>query len=124
MGRGYSGETSFDFEIERWKNKESGELHILSPIKYKEDDFEFECEVISLAVEGRAYFQSGKFSGPAEDCYPDAGEAEIIVAIGPDNKDWTDKLTQEEVGAILATIDERVRDSDPFDHDDYEDYDE
>lgn len=125
MGRGYSGETSFDFEIERWKNKESGELLVFThPNRatiFLDDNFEFELETISLAVEGRAYFQPGKFSGPYEDSYPDSSEAEITVAIGPDGKDWADKLTQDETGAILAMIDERVQDGDPFDPDDYED---
>lgn len=120
---GYSGTASFDFEIERYLDKQTGK-HIAYVLF--EDEERFEYKTFTLKVEGRAYFQPGKTYGPPENCYPDEGEVEITSCIGPDGKDWEDQLTHSEHDAITEMIDENVRDGldgpDPDDYyDDYED---
>ena len=117
---GYSGSTSFEFEIERYKDKESGDLLTHDKVNPDDDGFEFEYVVIPLRVEGSSYFTPGKFSDLPENCYPDEGETEIESIVGPDGKDWEDKLTSDERDALLKMIEENVRDDEP----DYDDYDE
>lgn len=117
---GYSGNASFDFEIERYKDKESGELIALDLVP-NEDDFEYEYQTITLKVEGRAYYAPGRTYGPPENCYPDEGETEIEKVLGPDGQDWEDKLTKSEMESILEEIQETVS---SYDGGDYEpDYD-
>ena len=120
---GYSGETSFDFEVERYRNRETGKyLAYLLP-GIDPDEFEYEYQVINLKVEGRSYFQPGKYSGPYEDSYPDEGETEIMSVIGPDGTDWESQLTHSERDAILDEIASNVQESIP--EPEYEpDYDE
>lgn len=75
-----------------------------------------------MKVEGRAYYAPDRTSGRPEDCYPDEGETEIEKVVGPDGKDWEDKLTKGEVNSILEEIQETVS---SYDGSDYEpDYDE
>lgn len=118
----YSGETSFEFEIERAKNIDTGEIATLDSKEANEwcggaTDY----VTFLLQVEGRAYFQRGKTSGLPENCYPDEGEVEIKTVIGPDGKDWEDKLTESEKETILSMIDEHVQEDDGPDPDDYYD---
>lgn len=120
---GYSGTASFDFEIERYKDKKTGQYiaYVLGEV----DEERYEYTTISLHVEGRSYFQPGKLYGPPENCYPDEGETEIESAVGPDGKDWTDQLTHSEHDSLLEMIQENVQDGldgpDPDDY--YDDYD-
>lgn len=120
---GYSGSTSFEFEIERYKDKKTGQYiaYVLGEV----DEERYEYTTIKLDVEGRSYFQPGKLSGLPEDCYPDEGETEIESVIGPDGKDWTDQLTHAEHDSLLEMIQENVQDGldgpDPDDY--YDDYD-
>jgi hypothetical protein len=119
---GYSGTASFEFEIERYKDKESGELLTHEKVNPDDDGFEFEYQTFTLQVEGRSYFAPGRCYGPPENCYPDEGETEIESVLGPDGKDWEDKLTSEERESILTMIDEQVQDQEPdVDEDDYDD---
>jgi hypothetical protein len=114
---GYSGTTEFDFEIERYKDKQTGNY-----IAYllEEDEERYEYTTLTLKVEGRSYFQPGKLYGPPENCYPDEGEVEITAVIGPDGKDWEGQLTHSEHDYIEEMIDEKVRDGlDGPDPDDY-----
>ncbi len=119
---GYSGETELDFEIERYKDKQTGKY-----IAYllEENEERYEYTTITLKVEGRAYFQPGRTWGLPENCYPDEGEVEIKQAIGPDGQDWQSQLTHAEHDALIEMIDENVRDGldgpDPDDY--YDDYD-
>ena len=114
---GYSGNTSFDFEIERYKDK-SGELLTSDKV---EDQDEYDYETICLTVEGRSSYTPGKTFGLPENCYPDDGEIEILSVTGPDNKDWEDKLTEKEREDVLNAIDEKVRECD-YDGPDPDDY--
>lgn len=118
---GYSGETSFDFEIERYKDKESGRYLTHSAVPDEGDDFEYEYTLLNLKIEGRAYFSPGRRYGPPESCYPDEGETEITAVIGPDGKDWEDQLTKVERVSILDTIQDNVSNDCP-DYDDTDDY--
>jgi hypothetical protein len=115
----YHGTTTFDFEIERYKDKISGELLAFDKLTREEDEYEY--QTITLNVEGSSYFQPGKFYGPPENCYPDEGEIEILSVMGPDNKDWEDKLTDKEVEQIEQEIDERVQSDIADDFDDFDD---
>jgi len=117
---GYSGTASFDFEIERYKDKKTGQYiaYVLGEV----DEERYEYTTLTLHVEGRSYFQPGKLYGPPENCYPDEGETEIEAAVGPDGKDWTDQLTHSEHDSLLEMIQENVQDGlDGPDPDDYND---
>lgn len=120
---GYSGTASFDFEIERYKDKKTGQYiaYVLGEV----DEERYEYTTLKLQVEGSSYFQPGKLYGPPENCYPDEGDTEIEAAIGPDGKDWTDQLTHSEHDSIVEMIQENVQDGldgpDPDDY--YDDYD-
>lgn len=111
----YSGDTAFSYEIERYRDKESGLLYDCSQAR---DDFEYDYVTFTLQVEGRAYYQQGRSYGPPENCYPDEGDVEMTSCIGPNNEDWSDKLTKSEQEAILETIQENVIND--MDYDDYE----
>jgi hypothetical protein len=100
----YSGSTSFDFEIERWKDRDSGDLLSFEEVPDVDDDFEYEYQVISLKIEGNSYFIPGRFYGPPDSCYPDEGETEMTKCLGPDGQDWTDLLTKEEYQDIIDEI--------------------
>lgn len=115
--RGYSGSTDFDFEIERYVNKKTGQktAYLLDP-----EDPEYEYETFTLKVEGSAYFTPGRLSGPPENCYPDEGDCEIIACVGPDGKDWESQLTHSERDAILDQIQEEVSSDEGPDPDDYD----
>lgn len=115
---GYSGTASFDFEIERFKNKKTGELTAYV-LPGNEDDYEY--QLLTLNVEGRSYFQEGRLSGPPENCYPDEGDTEIMAAVGPDGKDWTAKLTHSEMFTIQDMIEDNLDLDGPDYDDDYED---
>jgi len=117
----YSGSTSFEFEIERYKDRESGELLPHSKVPVDDDGFEFDYQTITLHVEGRSYFTAGRFYGPPENCYPDEGETEIESVTGPDNKSWEDQLTDEERESIISQIEERIQDQDGDYEPDYDD---
>lgn len=119
----YSGSTSFEFEVERLKHVMSEEY---LPVDSDVDDnpmYEYVC--LSLEVEGDSSFTPGKTYGLPEDCYPDEGETEITKVIGPDGKDWENKLTSSERDRIIEMIDESIRTNDyDADCDDYDDDDE
>ena len=121
---GYSGSTSFDFEIERFKDRDSDNLVTPDGAKPVLDDLEYDYQLITLKVKGNSYFTPGRTYGPPEDSYPDEGDTEIESVVGPDGKDWQDKLTKEEEDQIMQMIAERVASNDPEDEeDDYDDFD-
>lgn len=104
MGRGYSGQASFEFPIYREKDGEE--------------------EEIILQATGRSYFAPGVYHALPENCYPDEGDTEIISLIDPDGNDWQDQLTEKEKNNLIEQIDNAVQegdDADPPDYDDYED---
>lgn len=126
MSKGYSGSANFQFEIERYLDKDSKETLFLSDLPESSgDDFEFEFKIIELQVTGHASFYPGKYSGPPEDCYPDESESEIESVVGPDGKDWYHLLTDSEREAILNLIEDQVVNSSYEDYSEreYEDYD-
>ena len=104
---GYSGTTSFVYEIERYKHKQTGE--VVCPSRLVDED-EFDYLIVPLNVEGFASFMPGKYTGPWENSYPDEGETEILSLIGPDGKDWEDKLSMDERNDLMAMIEEEVAD--------------
>jgi hypothetical protein len=133
MRGGYSGTTSFEYEVERYRHKQSGELVSSKEVEDKAHDnpmlgddwieLNYDYEVVTLQIEGRAYFTPGKYSGLPEDCYPDEGDVEITSCIGPDGSDWENKLTKYENDQIINQIDEQVQEGDYSEPDDYDDFD-
>ena len=113
----YSGTSTFEFEIERFKNRQTCEIVDDShPVEY--DSFEY--FTVTLQVTGSSFFQSGKYYGPPESCYPDDGDTALESAVDETGKDWSNLLTDSEVSSILNAIEERVM-NDPGDfEDDYE----
>ena len=100
--RSYSGTTEFEFTI------------------YREDINGDEQEIL-LTVKGNSYFAPGKTYGDPYDCYPDESEIEILKVTGPDNTDWSDRLTEQEVSEIEDKINLDVQDlCDSFDEDKYD----
>lgn len=112
---GYSGNAWFDFEIERYKDKESGTLIAFDTIT--NEDLEYEYQIIILKVEGRAYYTPGRTYGSIENCYPSENEIDIKNVIGPDGKDWKDKLTKDEIESILNQIQDIISSNDHIDYD-------
>jgi len=120
----YSGSTSFDFEIERYRNKFTNELITFNKeVEGDEFGIVFEYTIITLQIEGRSYFQSGRTYGPPEDCYPDEGDTEVEAVIGPDGTDWHNKLTSDEQGQILMMVQDNCM-NDTEDYEEDEDYDD
>ncbi len=132
---GYSGNTTFEFEIERWKNKTTGELLTSDQTDqlFKDNplltdelfEVTYEYLPIYLEVEGRSYYQPGRTWGPPESCYPDEGDTELISITDEDGNDWEDKLTVKERDSVMDLIQENVSAGldgpDPDDYyDDYE----
>jgi len=118
----YSGEVEFTFEVERYQTKDGRLLPIVELYQPGYEDLDY--KMITLQIEGRSYFQGGKFSGLPENCYPDDGDTEITSVIGPDKKDWEDQLTKKEKESIIEMIEDKVSNLEPdFDEYDMDEYD-
>lgn len=109
MSQGYSGTTSFHFEVERYRDKDSGQL-ITSDQFMEDNGLEYEYLLINLMIEGQSYYSPGRTYGPPEDCYPPESDTEIISVVDEDGKDWEDNLTDSEREFILQEIEDRVTD--------------
>lgn len=103
----YSGETSFEFVIERYKDRDSGKLYCPDTVP-SDDEFEFEPLSISLFVEGRAYYDSGNRYGSIDDCYDEDGGSEIMSCANSEGQDMEDQLTKKERELILQMIVDEV----------------
>lgn len=131
---GYSGEASFVFEIERYKNKQTGDILSVDAAEteakghpFGDEWFEmnYEYQVINLDIEGSSYFQPGRLHGHPDNCYPDEGETEITSVVGPDGQDWESKLTESERDSVIEMIQDQVVDGcDEPDYDDGDNYDD
>lgn len=97
---GWSGTVSFKFGIERFKMPD-GSFSLAPPFEDAEP-----TEII-VNIEGSSYYDRGVSFGLPEKCYPPEGDSQILSCIGPDNKDWEDKLTENEKFKIIAEIEER-----------------
>ena len=121
--RGYSGSSTFNFEIERYFSFESKEylLETQLPETESDDNFnsKFEYQTINLEVSGSSWYSPGESSRLPEDCYPDEGDTEIDSVLGPDGKDWYNLLTKEEIEDIYTELQSSCQDS----SEDYSDYD-
>lgn len=116
----YSGTTSFEFYIERYKNKISNELKTLDKV-HPEDEYLFDLEEITIQVTGSSFFTQGHTFDAPEHCYPDEGNTEIQSVIGPDQLRWDDKLTKEEREKIIQMIADKVQEQEPNLNEDDED---
>jgi hypothetical protein len=127
---GYSGSSSFDFEIERYK-------HVLTDRYLTEDEmcdetknldnqddventYKYEC--ITLEVKGNAYFTPGRTNCSNDDAYPDEGDIEIEEVIGPDGKDWSNILTDSEKDSIHEMLVEGAQEEPDYDGPDPDDH--
>ncbi len=118
----YSGTANFDYDIERMKHKETGEIVMLDSVADEDDTYEYVC--LTLKVSGRSYFTDGRSWGPPENCFPDEGETEI-TSILLDDKDVEDMLSGKERETVLDKIGEIASEgpSEPDESDYDDDYD-
>lgn len=116
----YSGLVSFEFYIERYINKISGEPKLLDQV-HPEDEYMFDYEEITLYVKGSSFFTPGNRFGRPEDRSPDEGDTEIQSVVDSFQEDWEDKLTADERKRIIQMIDERVQEQEPDLNEDDED---
>ena len=116
------GSSSFSFQLERYKDKETGEFYDESEINDIENDFEFESVYLNVEVSGSATFTPGKYTGPWEESYPSEVETEIESVLGPNNEDWSNRLSSGETEAIEEKLVDNVLDNDcDYDERDYDD---
>lgn len=102
----YSGTTTFDFIIERYKSSDGS--YMMSDNNIIENEFTY--QPINLKITGKAFFAEGRRSGDALDCFPDEYESDIVSAIDNHNNDWSDKLSETEREIILESILNNVQD--------------
>jgi hypothetical protein len=118
MAKGYSSESSFQFDIERWKDLKTQQLHSSVP---PEMECQYEWQAISLTVKGRYSWQPGRHYHP-EHSFPEEMDVDLDAVIGPDGKDWEGVLTTSERDQILRMIEDEVTeqmdDYDPYDNED------
>jgi len=130
-GVNYSGTANFDYEIYRYKCKQTGKLFTENEIyeiclcnDYDQDmiDHLYNQVTIKLEVSGSSYYTAGKYTGRYEDSYPDDGDTEIDYIWGPDNTDWEDKITTSEKEDIIEQIESKSKksSSDDYDANDYD----
>lgn len=125
--KSYYGKTKFIFEIERYKNKNTGVImpHDSAGHLIDRDPLSFQYELIKLDIKGGASYCPGNLQGLPENCFPDDFEVEIESVVGSDGKDWADLLTKNEVQSIINIIEDHVCDredpNDEYEPDDYED---
>jgi|GEM_PF-6117516 len=118
---GYSGDAEFQFEIERYKDRETGELFSEKDLPNLEDDFEYDLVSVTLVVEGNSYFNPARYSRYWEDSAPADGDTEIESVVDANGNDWYGKLTGDELDSILERIAEMSKDS-SYDYDSSDDY--
>lgn len=125
----YSGSTSIQFEIERYRNTETDELYSVdSPLPGADDDgntpVNYELCTISLEIEGNAYSYPAKTWGDPEFCYPADSDCEITKVSGPDNRDWEAELSSSEIEHINDMLVDNIVNYEGDDYDDRDDYDD
>jgi len=121
---GYSGDAEFEFEIERYKDRETGDLFKEEDLSNLDDDFEYDLVNVTLTVEGNSYYHPGVSGKYPEDCEPDDGGTEIESVVDTLGNDWYNKLTRNERESIKERIAEMAKDFDNFDPPDDYDYDD
>src|ERR1035437_5479356 len=121
----YSGNASFGYELERFKHNVTGELislELADEVDGEILDKDYTYVTFEVDVEGNAYFTHGRYLNCSnDDAYPDEGEVNITSIIGPDKKDWEDKLSSKERDGIEEQIVESASQNDDYDCDDFED---
>lgn len=127
MGRSYSSNYSFQFEIERWTHSSCSESLTREQIQEKNlNEDTLEVKVITLFVEASASFTEGYTSGLPENCYPDEYNSEIKSISDENGEDWLNKVSVSEMEEIYKTLDNHFsKDNyydDHYDDRDYSDY--
>jgi hypothetical protein len=125
MKGGYSGPASFSIEIERFIDKETGELLTEEELPDVDsgEEFEYEHTFIELYVKGHAYYRPGVYCRRPEDCYPDESDLEIESITDEYDNDYLPILTKSELASVEEKILDYVRDSNKYEvYDNYGDY--
>jgi len=111
MSRYCFGTVTFNFEVERYRDRDSGQLMPLD--KFIEDSgMTYDYLTLNLLVEGRSYSFQERSYGPPEDCFPSENETEILSVLDEHGKDFQDQLTPEERDFLLSEISYRVSEFD------------
>ena len=118
---GYSGDAEFEFGVDRYRDKETGELFTEEFLKNLEDDFEYEYINIVLFVEGHSHYYPAKYGKYPEDSEPADSDTEIESVTDANGNDWYNKLTRSEKDFIIERIAELAQDS-SYDYDPSNDY--
>ncbi len=118
----YSGSTSVEFEIERFRDNDTGDLYLVDDILPGTDEDgnvpdKYELCCFTLDIEGAAHSYPAKTSGDPEFCYPADSDCEIVNVSGLDNKDWESVLTSSEIDKINEMIIDQIMN---FEHDNYD----
>jgi hypothetical protein len=110
---GWGGSVEFDYEIERYKDKESGELYTETQVEEIGGDIDskYEGVTINLSIEGSAHYTPGYTSGLPENCYDSDSDSEIESVTGPGKEDWYNKLSSKELEDITDKLIEQVQDN-------------
>ena len=110
MNNRWSGKVNIDYDIERYKNKETGELILEKDLPDDcNEDFKYELVTIPLFIRGSSSFTPGKFYGPPENSYPDEGDTEISSIEDYNGNDWESHLTNYELNDIINKITEEAQ---------------
>lgn len=115
---GYKGTATIDFHINRIKDLQTDEYRLL-----RDDDDPEREEELELEIQGRSYYQEGRYYGPPENCYPDEGETEIL-SITWNGKKFPWDLTDKEIEKAEEQISMAVQEDEGPDPDDYYDEDD
>ena len=123
--KSYSGNASFEYEVERYKNVLTGELIYNDdvPADAEESDYEYQC--ITLFIEGQSYYVPAKTYGDPFSCFPSDGETEITSILDAENQDWSNKISDSEKDHIIDMIaDHSSQSADEPDGDSRDDFDD
>lgn len=127
MGRTYSGNYDFQFDVERWSHPSTPKLLTADDLKLQKLD-ENECSVIviPLQINGWVSFTEGYTSGLPENCYPDESESDIESVTDENGEDWINKITPNEMDQLWKKLDDMFDrhnyNSSDYDDRDYSDY--
>lgn len=125
----YSGNACFEYEVERYQDKNTKTYLTLDDVEglarnheeeWIDENFSYVC--LTLDVEGNSYFQSGRFNCSNDDAYPDEGDTEITsITLYGKEEDWEDKITSSEREYIVDRIAEESMENYDGDPDDKRD---
>ncbi|CAB4196747.1 hypothetical protein UFOVP1290_267 [uncultured Caudovirales phage] len=122
----YSGSTSVSFEIERYRDNETGDLYMVDDNLPGTDEDgsvpeKYELCTFSLDIEGTAHSYPAKTHGDPEFCYPADSDCEITKVSGPEHRDWEAELSSNEIDHINDMLIDNIVNYEGDDYDDRDD---